>query len=63
MRSSRTATVIEVSIAMISRSPIDSQGLLLRNPLCSQASEKKKAPNAPNMNTSPWAKLIIRRIP
>ncbi len=48
---------------MISRSAIDSTGLLFRNPLCSQASEKKNAPNAPNMNTSPCAKLIIRRIP
>ena len=37
--------------------------MLSRNPLCSQASAKKNAPNAPNMNTSPWAKLIMRRIP
>ena len=63
MRSSRTATPIETSIAITSRSAIDRTGLLSKNPLCSHASEKKKAPNAPNMNTSPCAKLIIRRIP
>jgi hypothetical protein len=50
-------------MATTSRSAIDRTGLLSKNPLSSQASEKKKAPNAPNMKTSPCAKLIIRRIP
>ena len=62
MRSSRTATPIETSMATTSRSAIDRTGLLSMT-RSSQASEKKKAPNAPNMKTSPCAKLIIRRIP
>ena len=38
-------------------------GLRFRNPLWTKASAKKKEPNAPAMNTSPCAKLIMRRIP
>ena len=38
-------------------------GLASRNPASARASATKKPVSAPNMNTSPWAKLIIRRTP
>ena len=43
--------------------PSASIGWRFRNPLSVYASAKKYDPNAPTMNTSPWAKLIIRRMP
>ncbi len=38
-------------------------GLLFRKPLDSRVSATKKEAKAPAMNTSPWAKLIMNRIP
>ena len=38
-------------------------GWEFRSPLESSVFATKYEPNAPHMNTSPWAKLIMRRTP
>ena len=41
----------------------DTIGWLFMKPLAAYARAKKKEAKAPNMKTSPWAKLIMRRMP
>ena len=62
-RSSRTATIVETAIETTSRMRMATTGSLFRKPLESSVCATKNEPNAPAMNTSPCAKLIIRRIP
>jgi hypothetical protein len=57
------ATTIELSAATARTSAIPMIGLASRKPASASASATKKPVNAPNMNTSPWAKLIISRTP
>ena len=62
-RSSNTATATEHTMPAIIRIAMESTGLELIKPWSFSTLATKYEPNAPNMNTSPWAKLIIRRTP
>ncbi len=51
------------SIAVSSTRMKASTGLASIMPASLRALAAKKAVNAPHMNTSPWAKLIMKRMP
>jgi hypothetical protein len=63
MRSASMATDAETIMAAINMTMIESSGLLSRKPLLASASATKNAPKVPNMKNSPWAKLIMPRMP
>ena len=62
-RSSSTATPAETAIPTKIKMAMETSGFLFRNPLESSVPATKNEPNAPHMNTSPWAKLIMRSTP
>jgi hypothetical protein len=63
MRSSSTATSVETAIEIRISTRMASTGLLSRKPFCAKTCATKNEAKAPDMNTSPWAKLIINRMP
>ncbi len=54
---------MEVRAEMAKMMAIPTIGLVSRMPLSASAVAPKKAVKAPIMKTSPWAKLIMNRMP
>ena len=62
-RSNSTATPTDTAMPDTNKIASAMMGWLSRKPLREYALAKKNDANAPNMNTSPWAKLIMRKMP
>jgi hypothetical protein len=54
---------VETAIDTRSTMTIETIGFWLRNPASARAWATKNELNVPAMNTSPWAKLIMNRMP
>ncbi len=63
MRSSRMATIMDVTMEISSTIEKARTGLACTKPASAMACAAKTAVKAPAMNTSPWAKLIMNRMP